>query len=141
KSNFRVNQTTFQQRENNPLKFSANIDDAFHNLFTRGGSSFMPARQAIAEAFTDISKHESAIIAGANGAMLGLLSQLAPDNIAATDFSNSFVDKVNPAQRHARLWARYKALHSALAAELQNKDKPSVNDDFICAYEAYLRTK
>jgi type VI secretion system FHA domain protein len=141
KSRLRVNQTTFQQRENNPLKFSANIDDAFHNLFNRPGSSFMPARQAIAEAFADISSHESAIIAGANGAMTGLLTQLAPDKIAETDFGQSFVDKVNPAQRPARLWSRYKALHNVLATELHSKDKPSVNDDFISAYEAYLRSK
>jgi len=141
KSTFRVNQTTFQQRENNPLKFSANIDDAFHNLFNRPGSSFMPAKQAIAEAFADISRHESAIVAGAGGAMEGLLQQLAPQNIEATDFGGSFVDRVNPAQRQARFWQRYKALHIDLAAELKNKDKQGVNDDFIRAYEAFLRQK
>ncbi|MDP2713484.1 type VI secretion system-associated FHA domain protein TagH [Rheinheimera sp.] len=141
KNSFRVNQTTFQQRENNPLKFSANIDDAFHNLFNRQGSSFMPPRQAIAEAFADISRHESAIIAGAGGAMIGLLSQLAPQRIEAGDFGGSFVDKLNPAQRQARLWARYKALHAELATELNNKDKQGVNDDFISAYEAFLRKK
>lgn len=141
KNSFRVNQTTFQQRENNPLKFSANIDDAFHNLFNRRGSSFMPPRQAIAEAFADISRHESAIIAGAGGAMAGLLTQLAPQRIEAGDFGGSFVDKLNPAQRQARLWARYKALHAELATELNNKDKQGVNDDFISAYEAFLRKK
>nr|WP_245217490.1 type VI secretion system-associated FHA domain protein TagH [Rheinheimera maricola] len=141
KSTFRVNQTTFQQRENNPLKFSANIDEAFHNLFNRPGSSFMPAKQAIAEAFADISRHESAIVAGAAGAMDGLLQQLAPQHIEATDYGGSFVDKVNPAQRQARYWQRYKALHVDLAAELNSKDKQGVNDDFIRAYEAFLRQK
>ena len=139
KNSFRVNQTTFQQRENNPLKFSATIDDAFHNLFNRPGSSFMPARQAIAEAFADISRHEAAIIAGASGAMAGLLAELAPQKLEASDFSASFLDKVNPAQRQARLWARYKALHDELSADVNNKDKQGVNDDFISAYEAYLR--
>ncbi len=141
KSTFRVNQTTFQQRENNPLKFSANFNDAFHNLFNRPGASFMPARQAVAEAFTDISRHEAAIIAGANGAVTGILAELAPDKIAASDFSSSFVDRVNPAQRQARLWARYKVLHKELATQINSKDNKGVNDDFIMAYEAYLRSQ
>lgn len=141
KSTFRVNQTTFQQRENNPLKFSANIDEAFHNLFNRPGSSFMPASQAIAEAFADISQHESAIIAGASGAMVGLLEQLAPQRIEEADFGGGFIDKVNPAQRQARLWARYKALHNELSKELNNTNKQGINDDFINAYETYLRRK
>ena len=141
KNTFRVNQTTFQQRENNPLKFSANTEEAFHNLFNRKGASFMPARQAIAEAFADISRHEAAILAGTAGAMTGLLTQLSPARIEASDFGGSFVDKVNPAQRQARLWSRYKALHSELVAEANNKDKQGVNDDFISAYEASLQKK
>lgn len=141
KNRFRVNQTTFQQRENNPLKFSANIDDAFYNLFNRPGSSFMPAKQAIAEAFADISQHEAAIIAGAQGAMAGMLAQLAPEKLEATDIGGGFVDKLNPAQRQARCWARYKMLHQELALEVQRKDHSGVNDDFIAAYEAYLRRK
>lgn len=139
KSSFRVNQTTFQQRENNPLKFSANLDDAFHNLFNRPGSSFMPARQAIAEAFSDISRHEAAIIAGAHGAMSGLMAELAPQRLEAADYGSNLFDKLNPAQRQARLWARYKALHQELAGEVNDKNKQGVNDDFISAYEAYLR--
>lgn len=139
KSSFRVNQTTFQQRENNPLKFSANLDDAFHNLFNRPGSSFMPARQAIAEAFSDISRHEAAIIAGARGAMSGLMAELAPQRLEAADYGSNLFDKLNPAQRQARLWARYKALHQELAGEVNDKNKQGVNDDFISAYEAYLR--
>ena len=141
KNRFRVNQTTFQQRENNPLKFSANIEDAFYNLFNRPGSSFMPAKQAIAEAFADISQHEAAIIAGAQGAMAGMLAQLAPQKLEATDIGGGFVDKLNPAQRQARCWARYSMLHQELAQEVQRKDHSGVNDDFIAAYEAYLRRK
>jgi len=141
KNTFRVNQTTFQQRENNPLKFSANTEEAFHNLFNRRGASFMPARQAIAEAFADISQHEAAILAGTAGAMTGLLAQLSPARIETSDFGGSFVDKVNPAQRQARLWSRYKALHAELVTEANNKDKQGVNDDFISAYEASLQKK
>ena len=99
----------------------------------------MPARQAIAEAFSDISRHEAAIIAGARGAMSGLMAELAPQRLEAADYGSNLFDKLNPAQRQARLWARYKALHQELAGEVNDKNKQGVNDDFISAYEAYLR--
>ena len=101
----------------------------------------MPAKQAIAEAFADISQHEAAIIAGAQGAMAGMLAQLAPEKLEASDIGGSFVDKLNPAQRQARCWARYKMLHQALLDEVQRKEHSGVNDDFIAAYEAYLHRK
>ena len=138
KNTLRVNQTTFQQRENNPLKFSASVSEAFHNLFNHNASSFMGPRQAITAAFEDISQHEAAIIAGAAGAMQGLLNQLMPQLIEQRDFGTSFIDKVNPAQRYSRYWNLYQALHQELMAEVTRTAKGGVNDDFIRAYEDYL---
>ena len=138
KNTLRVNQTTFQQRENNPLKFSASVSEAFHNLFNHNASSFMGPRQAITAAFADISQHEAAIIAGAAGAMQGLLTQLTPQLIEQRDFGASFIDKVNPAQRYSRYWNLYQALHQELMAEVTRTAKGGVNDDFIRAYEDYL---
>ena len=139
KRRFRVNQTTFEQKENNPLKFSASVDDAFYNLFNRQGASFIPARQAIAEAFSDISKHEAAIIAGAHGAMAGMLNNLSPEKLEATDSAVGFIDKLNPAKQHARCWARYKQVYQQAIEDIQRQQKNGLNDDFIAAYEAYLR--
>ncbi|KKO46697.1 hypothetical protein WG68_05285 [Arsukibacterium ikkense] len=141
KSNLRVNQTTFQQRENNPLKFSATISEAFHNLFNNNASSFMAPRQAITAAFADISQHEAAIIAGAAGAMQGMLAQLAPQLLEQRDFGASFIDKVNPTQRYSRYWSLYQALHQELQAEVTRTAKGGVNDDFIRAYEDYLTNR
>ncbi|SNY43070.1 FHA domain protein [Arsukibacterium tuosuense] len=138
KNTLRVNQTTFQQRENNPLKFSASVSEAFHNLFNHNASSFMGPRQAITAAFADISQHEAAIVAGAAGAMQGLLTQLTPELIEQRDFGSSFIDKVNPAQRYSRYWSLYQVLHQELLSEVTRTAKGGVNDDFIHAYENYL---
>ena len=141
KRRFRVNQTTFEQKENNPLKFSASVDDAFYNLFNRQGASFMPARQAIAEAFSDISQHEAAIIAGAHGAMVGMLHNLSPEKLEVQERTVGFVDKLNPAKQQARCWSRYKQAHQDAINEIQRQQKSGLNDDFIAAYEAYLRQR
>lgn len=140
KSNFRVNQTTFQQKENNPLKFSASIDDAFHNLFNRSTLSFMPAKQAIQEAFIDINRHESAIIAGAKGAVNGILIQLSPTEIAKQDYSESLLDKLNPAQRKARFWNIYQLKHNGLVDEI-NIENSNISDEFVNAYDAFMNNR
>lgn len=141
KNRIRVNQTTFQQRENNPLKFSAGIDDAVHNLFNRPGSSFMPVKQAIAEAFADISLHEAAILAGAGGAVDGVMQQLNPQHIETKEQGSSLLDKVNPAQRQARYWQRFKALHTDLAQELGQSAQQGLTDEFVRAYESFIRSR
>ncbi|MFC3151745.1 type VI secretion system-associated FHA domain protein TagH [Litoribrevibacter euphylliae] len=139
KSEFRVNQTTFQQKENNPLKFSANIDDAFHNLFNRKGPSFLPAEQAIKDAFEDINRHEEAIMAGAKAATFGVLNQLSPDVITAQDFRNGVFDKMTPSRKQARYWQTYVELYQDVKKDASLENKRAMNDEFTAAYEASLK--
>ncbi|WP_140109042.1 type VI secretion system-associated FHA domain protein TagH, partial [Vibrio parahaemolyticus] len=63
----RVNHTAFRKSENNPLKFSANLEDAIHNLYNRQTSSFLKPNAAIKEAFNDIENHEQALMQGVAG--------------------------------------------------------------------------
>lgn len=139
KSEFRVNQTTFQQKENNPLKFSATVDDVFHNLFNRSGASFLPPRQAIKDAFDDVNRHEEAIMAGAKGSIVGVLKQLSPEFIESKDFSSSFMDKMTPARRQARYWEMYKDLYKDVHGDMSQEGTRAVNDEFTAAYEAALK--
>ncbi len=140
KSEFRVNQTTFQQKENNPLKFSATVDDVFHNLFNRSGASFLPARQAIKDAFDDVNRHEEAIMAGAKGSILGVLKQLSPEMIETKDFTPSFMDKMTPARRQARYWDLYKELYKDVQSEASMNNQRAVNEEFTAAYEESLNS-
>ncbi len=139
KSEFRVNQTTFQQKENNPLKFSATLEEAFHNLYNRPGSSFLPARQAIKDAYADINRHEEAIMAGAKGAVNGVLKQLAPELIQSKDFTTSFMDKMSPSKRQARYWDIYRELYQDIHGEFSKEGDRAMNDEFTAAYEAALK--
>ena len=41
KDEFRLQQTTFKPRENNPLKFSANVEDALHNLLVKRNAAYL----------------------------------------------------------------------------------------------------
>src|SRR4030095_8269800 len=50
----RVRRTTFKVANNNPLKFSANVDDAFHNLFVKRNPAYLDPAAAFEDAFRDV---------------------------------------------------------------------------------------
>ncbi|WP_077342406.1 type VI secretion system-associated FHA domain protein TagH [Pseudocolwellia agarivorans] len=140
KNEFRVNQTTFQQKENNPLKFSASIDDVFQNLFLRKSTSFLPAHKAVTEAFNDTKKHDIALTAGALGEIKGILSQLDPNGIENRDLNDSVLDNVLPGHKQLRYWKLYKTLHSDITNEISNQGSSALSDDFVRAYDKKINS-
>lgn len=140
KNEFRVNQTTFQQQENNPLKFSANIDDAFQNLFLRNSASFLSAKKAISEAFNDTKKHDIALTAGTLGAIEGVLNQLDPGVIENRDFKHSPLDKILPGQKQLRYWKIFQSLHKDMVEEQTVQGSSILSDDFVRAYDKKIKS-
>jgi type VI secretion system protein ImpI len=140
KTEFRINQTTFQQRENNPLKFSATIDDVFQNLFLRKSASFLSSQQAITEAFNDGRKHDTALTAGTLGAIRGLLNQLDPDAIETKSQGQSITSLLVPGQKQVRQWKVYRSLHSDLKSEFMQDSAAALSDDFVKAYDNKIKT-
>ena len=140
KTEFRINQTTFQQRENNPLKFSASLDDVFQNLYLRKSASFLSSQQAIIEAFNDGRKHDIALTAGTFGALRGLLNQLDPDLVEQKSQSQSFAEMLVPGQKQFKQWKVYKSLHEDLQAEFANTNTAALSDDFVEAYDNKIKS-
>lgn len=140
KSEFRINQTTFQQQENNPLKFSATIDDVFHNLFLKRSSSFLPSSKAITEAFNDTKKHDIALTAGTIGAIEGIFNQLAPTEIEKKDFKDSVFDQLLPGQKQSRYWKTYQNLHKDMVNEIAANGSSVLSDDFVRAYDKKIKS-
>jgi type VI secretion system protein ImpI len=140
KSEFRINQTTFQQQENNPLKFSATIDDVFHNLFLKRSSSFLPSSKAITEAFNDTKKHDIALTAGTMGAIEGIFKQLAPTEIEKKDLKDSVFDQLIPGQKQLRYWKTYQSLHKDMVNEIAANGSSVLSDDFVRAYDKKIKS-
>lgn len=140
KNKFKINQTTFQQQENNPLKFSATMDDVFQNLFLRRSSSFLPANKAITEAFNDTQKHDIALSAGTLGAIKGVFDQLAPCEIEKKDLKDSVFDQVIPGQKQSRYWKIYQSLHKDMVEEINVQGSSVLSDDFVKAYDKKIQS-
>ena len=54
KDEFRMRMTQFRPADNNPLKFSANVDDALHNLLVKRNAAYLRPVEAFEDAFDDL---------------------------------------------------------------------------------------
>jgi type VI secretion system FHA domain protein len=81
KNNFRVPMTTMRPIENNPLKFSLNVDDAIHNLFVKRNPGYLQPVDAFREGFRDVAYHQVAMLAGIRTAFNSLLRKFEPDGL------------------------------------------------------------
>ena len=82
KNEFRLQQTTFKPVENNPLKFSVNVEDALHNLLVKRNPAYLPAAEAFQDAFEDVRLHQVAMLAGVRAAFDAMLQEFDPEQHA-----------------------------------------------------------
>ncbi len=133
KNQLKLNHTTFKVEQNNPLKFSATIDDVMQNLFVRNSASFLPANEAVKESFVDTKLHEQGLLAGATGALNGLLEQLSPDGIKAQSNNGGLLSSL-PAYGGASSWRIYNELYADITDDVKAKGVLAFSDDFLKAY-------
>jgi len=133
KSEFRIDQTMIQARGNNPLKFSADDDDALTALLGVGRRTEMAPAAAIEDSLRDLRLHEVAVMAAMQVAIRTMLEELSPDKIRAHADQGGM--NVLPAQRKARAWEAFEAQHAATVAALADDFDSVFGKAFVRAYE------
>jgi len=83
KDEFRMRVTTFKPKDNNPLKFSANVDDALHNLLVKRHTAYLKPVEAFEDAFRDVRNHQVAMLAGVRVAYESMLNEFEPGHLQA----------------------------------------------------------
>jgi type VI secretion system FHA domain protein len=137
KSEFRIEQTMIRARGNNPLKFSAGDDDALAALLGTGRRTDMTAAAAVADALKDIRLHELASMAAMQSAVRTLLDGLDPAKLRAqADQAGGM--SVLPAQKKARAWDTFEALHTRTVQALADDFDSVFGKAFARAYEQAL---
>ena len=81
KDEFRMRMTQFRPADNNPLKFSANVDDALHNLLVKRNAAYLAPVEAFEDAFDDLRNHQIAMLAGMRVAFESMLAEFDPDRL------------------------------------------------------------
>ena len=81
KSRLRLNQTTIQPGENNPLKFSASVDEAVLKLLDPHSNRYLGPIEAIRESFADIRTHQTALVGAIQAAVDELMNRIEPGEL------------------------------------------------------------
>lgn len=83
KSQLRMSMTRMQASENNPLKFSPNVEAALHTLLVERNRGYLPTTRAFQEALTDIRNHQIAVLQGIRTAFDSMLEHFDPEKLEA----------------------------------------------------------
>jgi len=140
KNEFRMNVTTIQPVENNPLKFSANIDDALENMFIKKGSSYKKPVEAIQDGFHGIAEHQVAILAGIRAAFKGAIERFNPEKLEDRfdRQSKGTLDLISGLKK-ARNWNQFIHYYNELFEDMDNSFQYLFGDEFVRAYEDQLQ--
>lgn len=139
KNEFRMNVTTIQPVENNPLKFSANVDDALENMFIKQGNAYKKPIEAVQEGFDSIAAHQVAIIAGIRAAFKSVIERFDPIRLEERFTKGSKAAGLIPGMQKAKNWDLYNDYYTELAGDLDNSFQYLFGDEFVQAYEDQLR--
>jgi type VI secretion system protein ImpI len=134
KDQFRMEMTHFRTQRNNPLKFSANLEDALHNLLVKKNAAFLGPVDAFEDAFDDVLNHQVAMLEGMRAAVDFLLKSLSPE-VLQEEFDKQAKGVISVPGK-LRYWDQYRAKFGDMVAG--TKAWESFSQEFARAYEDQL---
>ena len=137
KRRFRVSMTVIQAKENNPLKFAVDADEAMAKLFGSVSSGYLGPRDAFEEAFRDLKAHQLAMLAGMREAFNKMLKQFDPHRLEVR-FEKTVGKGKLPFMRD-RHWELYKELYDELTADAEDSFHQLFGNAFAMAYEREMQ--
>lgn len=135
KQEFRIERTTIGAMNNNPLKFSASIEEAMRAMLLGRVPGFLSAKQAIEEALGDVKSHQLAVLAGMQVALTTVIARFDPAKLEKRLDQSSLIEGILPAARKARYWELFKALYKEIASELEDDFQSLFGAEFARAYK------
>lgn len=138
KSEFRMNYTTIRVKENNPLKFSVNVDDALSNLFLKKGEDYLMPKEAVDEAVKNMKDHQIALLAGMQAALRDLVQQFDPADIEKNREKYMEMSSKIPVYRKAKSWDLYCQSYSDFKREMGDNFQDMFGNAFTEAYEKQI---
>ena len=135
KDEFRMRVTTFKAAQNNPLKFSANVDDALYNLLVKRNAAFLGPVESFEDAFDDVRNHQMAMLAGVRQAFESVLAQFHPDRLQE-EFDRQARGSLVPGK--LRYWEQYRDKFNDMVSDADASFRELFGEEFAKAYEQQL---
>jgi len=130
--------TQLRARENNPLKFSPDVDAALAHLLGPSEPGFLEPRAAVDEAFDDLRAHQVALLAGMRAALDTVMSRFDPAALEQRLAPGGALENLIPANRRAKLWSAYAEEYVRIVGEIEEDFDALLGPAFLKAYQAQL---
>lgn len=138
KDELRMRGTTFKAAHNNPLKFSANVDDAFHNLLVKHNPAYLDPATAFEDAFHDVRDHQSAFLAAMRIAFESMLAQFDPNRLQEDFDRQRSKGSILGVPAKLRYWDLYRDKYADTVKNGEAAFRKLFGDEFAKAYEEQL---
>jgi type VI secretion system FHA domain protein len=139
KEEFGIQHTMFRPADNNPLKFSANVEDALHNLLVKRNAAYLGPVEAFADAFDDLRDHQLAMLAGLRVAFDTMLAEFDIERLQE-DFDAQMSKHALPLMpAKMRYWELYRDKYQALIKDPDATFDRLFGEEFRRAYEEQFR--
>lgn len=139
KKRFRISQDTIQPSENNPLKFSAGVEEALRKLFEQYGNRYLGPVESLRESFRDTRLHHQAIAGAMQAAFVDFIRRLDPTDLRERFDRGLKRGGLLGAANKMKYWDLYAELYQNLA-QMPKDELPHVFvEEFARAYEAKVK--
>jgi len=139
KNSFRLPTTSIKPVENNPLKFSQNVDDALYNLFVKRNPGYLGPVEAFQEGFDDVNFHQTAVLAGIRAGFNAMLAKLHPQKLEELYDRKLKRTAMLGLGNKARYWEMYRAQFEEIDREREAHFQLLFGEEFALAYNETLQ--
>jgi type VI secretion system protein len=115
KRRFRISQDTIQPSENNPLKFSAGVEEGLRKLFEQYGNRYLGPVDAVRESFREVRLHQQAMAAAMHLAFVDFVHRLDPTDLRERFDRGLKRGGLLGAANKTKYWDLYTELYQTLA--------------------------
>ncbi len=138
KQEMRAKVTMIAPKENNPLKFSPDVETALMHLLAQQSKGFMAPEEAIRDTYEDLRSHQFGFMAGMRAALVGLLEKFKPSRLERRFTKVTLMDKLIPGSRKAKFWDSYTDRYEEISREAEEDFHILFGKEFLRAYEQQI---
>jgi type VI secretion system FHA domain protein len=139
KSEMGVGVTTIRRTANNPLKCSADVDDALHNLLMKPSPAYLPPVEAFEDAFKDMENHQLAMLGALRSVFDKMLAEFDPDHLQRQFDEEAKWGALLAKPAQWRYWDQYRQRVDAMAVDPERTFRTLIGDELANAYQEQLQ--
>ncbi len=132
KDAFRLSVTKFKPAENNPLRFSANVEDALYNLLVKRNPAYLAPPEAVIASFRDAQAHDEAMVNALRVAFFQMMNHFDPQHFGGGKSGGFFSAKKDAG------WDKFREHYAELRKQPDGGFSTLFGETFARAYQDEL---